>query len=105
MDERASARFVAETHRQLTAAGFFIPRQLTVEGAFRFLNVLFSPIKCVNTNFLSFLSMLGLINGQLCNINWTHTIPDALIFVVLNDIKKYIYKQISCACASSFYFW
>jgi len=61
IDEGASARFVAETHRQLTAeesfprqltaAGFFIPRQLTFEGTFRLLHVFFNRIKHVNNNF------------------------------------------------------
>ena len=37
--------------RQLTAADFFIPWQLTAEGQFRILNMFFNPIKCVNSNF------------------------------------------------------
>jgi len=38
-------------HRQLTAADFIFPRQLTAEGYYRILHVFLSQIKCVNNKF------------------------------------------------------
>jgi len=37
--------------RQLTAAGFIFPRQLTTEEHFRLLHVFFNQTKCVNNKF------------------------------------------------------
>ncbi|KEH27071.1 hypothetical protein MTR_6g085030 [Medicago truncatula] len=57
MDKRSSARFVAEDHRQLTAAGSFKICQLTAEGYLNKLLVFLGQTKCVNINFLVYLDM------------------------------------------------
>jgi len=62
MDERASARFVAEMHRQLTAEVFFsvvnynrVLHSSAAEEQFYLLHIFFSTIKRVINNFLPFL--------------------------------------------------